>query len=88
MSTTFENVTALPMVEVHWLDSAEMPGWQLEDDAQEQRPLMVRTVGLLLHENDDCVTVAASVTEQGGPNAPLSIPRCAIIGPVWELKVR
>ena len=65
------------MVYVEWVDSAQMKGWQDLEDAKALTVLDMETLGFLIEETDDAVTVVATWAE-GNYDCPICIPKCAI----------
>jgi len=49
-----------PIVEVRWLDALELGGWTEHKDVT-NKPMPSRTVGYLIREADDALTVAGLV---------------------------
>lgn len=74
-------------VYVEWVDSTSAHPWTAPDDAPE--PLVCKSIGWLVVERDDHIVVSASWDSQdpGHFDAPISIPRVAIIG-LWRLSLR
>jgi hypothetical protein len=63
-------------VYVEWVDSwTPNPGWRDYDN--EYNLLTVRTDGVIINSNPDCIAVTTSVAEHYA-NAPIVIPWCAI----------
>jgi hypothetical protein len=62
-------------VYIEWLDSAYRSGWQ---DTNGFEPLMIKTLGWCVHEDDDYVVVSAHDSQQGEVSCPMSIPRVSI----------
>lgn len=84
MGTTTEIRDRRP-VYVEWVDSMAISGWfSPRIVAEEAGGLRCETLGFLVHEDEESVTVSSSVslTPKGdGINSssdPMSIPRCAI----------
>lgn len=50
-----------PVVEVRWTDAVEMAGEWIEADKVRNKPMPSRTVGYLVAESDDAITVAGLV---------------------------
>ncbi len=65
---------------IHWIDSTMTSEWVKIDE--ESVPILdVYSIGWLIEKTKTALTVSSSAT-QGPPrqaNAPLSIPRCAVI---------
>ncbi len=78
-------MTEQKFVEVTWIDSTGFAGWQ-----EKQTPRTAttcRTVGFLVNENDDYITIAATYDSfTDAYHSPLTIPKVAIIER-WELEL-
>lgn len=69
----------LVVAEIVWIDAADLQGWT-EDPAAVLGETRIHTVGLLVHEDKDCVIVSSSA--QIGTDSwcsPLRIPRSTIV---------
>lgn len=73
-------------VYLEWIDSAGMAEWQTQDEVDDLTPYMVRTVGLLVKEDEACLVVAVAETVDDGEchfqkcyNGLMSIPACAVM---------
>ena len=75
MSTDYSKQQAICVV---WVDSAEMHGWQCKGYAEDQKPLLIYTIGYLMAETPEYITVTSSVTEEGATHSPMTIPWKAI----------
>jgi len=69
-------------VYIEWVDSSYATGWVDADD--ERKPCEIVTVGLVVRETDDHVTIASSLDANGNPLSPLTIPKVAITEQ-WEV---
>ena len=66
------------IVMITWIDSAFSPeGWVMSEESQEPDLDPIFTVGLLIHEDDNCVIVTNS-DALSCRMSPLLIPRVAI----------
>ena len=64
-------------VRIEWLDSTMKQGWSLPTKDHDLRCF---SVGYLVNEDDDQITVSASWAPEGGLFAdPLTIPKVAVI---------
>ena len=70
----------LPLKKVIWMDSNTPSGWHYPD-SQNYRPLKVISVGYVVFENDDCITLAGSVVfgEDYQASDTMTIPKCCIL---------
>lgn len=79
-----------PLVRVEWIDSAGAgSGWQRVKAAETIRPSRAVSVGFLIHEDDDCLTVAGHVVvmqdtdpDDGGQtdvDGAIVIPKCCVL---------
>ncbi len=76
----------MKLVLVEWLDSHAGRGWlDIEHIEQAAEPLLCRSVGWLLVENDECAVLVAHLSGQRGHEEPfqgrgdLTIPKQAIV---------
>ncbi|MPZ70254.1 MAG: hypothetical protein GEU71_12110 [Actinobacteria bacterium] len=67
---------------VEWVDSCGSSGWEPLDEARKTRPLSIHTVGYVLGEDADYVTIIQSYDERqnGQPHGDhhISIPKVAV----------
>jgi hypothetical protein len=68
---------------VEWRDSLASHGWEPIEEARTLRPMDIKTVGFVIDEDDDYVTIAQSYDERkthGRPHADniICIPKFAI----------
>lgn len=70
----------LPMKKVVWLDSNTRSGWHYPED-QKYGPLKVVTVGHVIKETDEAITLSASVVfgENYQTCDTMTIPICCIL---------
>ena len=61
-------------IEVYWVDSCASHGWQHISDLN-PRPSMILSVGILISDEPEAITLAASRNEEGGVDSPITIPR-------------
>ena len=61
-----------------WTDSSNLCGWHDADEVMDHRPSKITTVGFLVNEGKDFVTITA---HDGGHefNSAMCIPKCAIL---------
>lgn len=66
---------------IDWIDSSTIRGWQHADDKPVgyYEPTKIQSVGYLVEDTKDFVTLTTSLSENGGIIDPLSIPKVAII---------
>ena len=62
---------------VEWLDSKGRGGWCSVESAPCD-DLRCKSVGWLVEDTEDSVTIAPSLASTGSVFAPITIPRCAI----------
>lgn len=67
-------------ITVTWIDhSGDAAAWRDVDDAKANvRPVTVRTIGYLIHEEADYILVAPSVTDNRTVSGATAILKCAI----------
>lgn len=67
------------IVDVTWVDSISQSGWQNPERKSEPlEPCITRTVGFLVHDEPDYITVSSHWNNLGHYADPMSIPRGAI----------
>ena len=66
------------VVYVEWVDTFGVPGWTTAEAFSDPSPLRCVTCGFLVRETDGVITVAASWTEVGKFDCPISIPWVAV----------
>lgn len=69
------------VVKIEWVDSISNSGWEGINSAKDIRPGNAVSVGFLLDEGDDYVTIAQDYIGDKGQEQVcnvMSIPRCAI----------
>lgn len=77
------------LVEARWVDSHVHARWVAVDAVTDTRAARCRSVGYLVDESEDAITLAQSVGD--GPEGadeygqPLTIPRVALCGPLLPL---
>jgi hypothetical protein len=62
-------------VYIEWVDSAYKSGWQSGEGFE---TMVIKTLGWLVHDEDEYVVVSAHDDQFGGVSCPMSIPRVAI----------
>lgn len=67
-----------PLVEVLWRDAESSHGWEDEDESDHTIP-EVWTIGFLIHESEDGITVAATSGKDRSTNNRLKIPRQMVV---------
>ena len=67
------------LVLIEWLDSHYVPGWHT--DAPEEKPLLCRSVGWLIHDGEEAKVIASHVTNENPPqrNGEMTIPTRAVV---------
>ncbi len=74
-------VAEVSVVEVLWIDSSYFKGWQ-DIEEIDPAPVEIRSVGLLLKQDDEGITLTAAASDNGQVHAPITIPWGAI--PEWR----
>ena len=65
----------MKLIEVDWLDSSGMNGWT--HDKSEQN-LRCKSIGYVLGETKQGITIASHFSFNGSVNSPMTIPKVAI----------
>lgn len=69
----------LKIAEVHWVDSIAGSGWTLTDDYKDDKPLGCFSVGILIDEKENAITIAQNFgIDPDQVCNTITIPRCAI----------
>jgi len=68
----------LKKVLVTWVDSAGTAHWDDIKEAEELEPVICETIGFLVKETKDYITVVQSYANQEGVMHALSIPKVAV----------
>lgn len=65
---------------IEWVDSSSIRGWRHDSEMTDSfaEPAKIQSIGYLLKDTKDFVTITTSVSENGGIMDPLSIPKVAI----------
>lgn len=72
-------------VEIEWEDSRAGPvGWEYRNELLPLLPVKCRTIGFLLEETDEYITIAQTVSE-AQVFGRTTIPKCAILKPKLEV---
>ena len=73
------------VVIVKWIDSAEYEDadWKSEQDLKDLRPMIIKTVGMLVNQDDVYITIASSINNsdidsEAQYGGLISIPKSAI----------
>ena len=69
----------MQLVLIEWYDSHYIPGWHREPPMQ--KPLVCKSVGWLLYESKEAMTIASHITQEDDPqrSGEMTIPRGAIV---------
>lgn len=73
------------MIYVEWVDSCQSHNWQAVEELKSQRSLHCFSVGWIVAENKDSITLAANISEKNHPTAfyqccgVMTIPQKAIV---------
>lgn len=62
---------------IKWIDSASCHGWH-SDDSLDNEALIISSIGWVVKEDKNAVTITTSVAPAGSVSNPLTIPKCAI----------
>ena len=67
------------LVLIEWLDSHYVSGWHSDEPNAE--PLLCRSVGWLLHDDEKAKTIAAHVTDEETPqrSGEITIPSVSVV---------
>ncbi len=64
---------------VEWIDSAgQDEGWSNRIAVESWSPCKIATVGFLISESDDSITLAGSISDNEKLDGVLVIPKCSI----------
>lgn len=75
------------IVLVEWVDSAFAQGWMNKQLAKEHEISRIVSVGILLCENQERITVMQSISNKDDAGDGITIPKCSI-KQMRRLKVR
>lgn len=76
----------MTIVQIEWIDASSNEGWHIADVSANAQ-LAIHSVGILVLETEEAVTISTSRHESTGQYAdPLTIPRSAIVG-YWEIEL-
>ena len=71
---------------VEWLDSSEYDDadWKSEEEVKELTPMRIKSVGIIVNEDDIYITLASSIINydldcEAQFGSLISIPKCAIL---------
>lgn len=69
------------MILIEWQDSYSMDYWQSKNNAiaNSKEPMTCRTIGFILDEGDDSVTVCHTVNEEDQVCGVIQIPKKCIV---------
>lgn len=71
---------------IEWIDSIGSDGW-VDLDAIDNDSMIITTLGYLIREQEDSYVVSSSVSQLGVCNAPIRIPKIAVLD-VWKLEIK
>lgn len=76
-----EDIRKTRKVYVEWTDSSAIRGWQYGRDLTDEytEPSKICSVGFLIKNTKDFITLSTSVSCNGNVMDPLTIPKVAII---------
>ncbi len=79
MTAAEKQVANMDKVEIHWLDSKSGPNeWEYREGLETLPPTSVHTIGYLLEEGSDRITVAQSLTRTQ-VHGRITIPSVCIV---------
>lgn len=65
---------------VRWLDTVGWrAGWATEEQARQQRPMFCESIGFLVCQDKEYVTISSTQASNGHLEAPMTIPRRTIL---------
>ena len=73
------------IIYVEWVDSNQFAGWQEVEELKTQRAMHCFSVGWVVAESKDSITLATNITEENHPtaiyqcNGVMTIPKKAIV---------
>ncbi len=71
------HVNLTECVEIHWLDSMSVYGWKHIDDDRKAPDLRCKTIGWVLNDDEDSVTVTSSFSKYS-VLSKITIPKASI----------
>ena len=72
-------MTKRKLVSVEWVDSAMTNGWRHIGPETDLSPSKCHSVGFVLKDDKEGIALSQSISDNGGTDTILSIPRCAIL---------
>lgn len=75
-----EDVRKTKKIYVEWIDSSATRGWTHKTDIEQENVgnLKICSIGYLLRDEKDFITITTSISVNSSAMDPLSIPTCAI----------
>lgn len=70
-----KNLSTAEIVFVEWVDSARTSGWC---SPEKDEPLMIHSIGLLVRQTKDLITISTSRCAGGNFVDQLTIPMCSV----------
>jgi len=77
----------MELVLIEWIDSAFMQGWMLKDKVKEHTISRIASVGILIHEDAEKITIVQDVSNKDDAADGITIPKCCIKR-IRKLRVR
>ncbi len=74
------------LVIVRWQDHFNRSGWH-DADSPDLEPLIIETVGWVVGESDEMISLSPTITQNGRTDFSESILKCAI-EEVWEVSFK
>lgn len=67
------------MESIEWLDSHSIDGW-IAKEKLDNKPTMIQTIGRVMLESEDAITVVSTMTEKEDQfSCVMIIPKCSIL---------
>jgi len=66
-------------IKIKWVDSCYSNGWARLDAEYDKEDIVVHTVGFVIDEDEETVTISSSVSGGKFCHSPLTIPKVAIL---------
>ncbi len=68
----------MKLVLIEWVDSAFAQGWMSKRAAKSHRFSKITSIGILLNDDSEKVTIMQSVSDKDDAGDGLTIPKCCI----------
>lgn len=67
------------LVYLEWRDACTKVGWVSKEDSDDCKLAMVYSIGFVLKENDEYITISHALTEHSDVADPISIDKASIV---------